>query len=107
MRVVRRWLAASVRGPRTLACGKGSVFSRQGFLQDEVVQGELGDRLSQALVLAPAFLQPLGLIDLQAPVLSPPLVIGLLRDPGAPTDLACGLTLRDPHLGFTQEPDDL
>jgi hypothetical protein len=73
---------ASARAPRTLVCGKGSVFSRQSFHQDLLVQRELGTALLEALVLALELLQPLGLIDLQAAVLTAPLVVGLLRRGG-------------------------
>src|SRR4029078_6111897 len=51
--------------------------------------------------------EPLGLINLQAAILAPPLVVGLFRDPRTPADLPRSLALRDPHLGFTQEADDL
>src|SRR4029078_7763897 len=51
--------------------------------------------------------EPLGLINLQAAILAPPLVVGLFRDPRTPADLPRRLALRDPHLGFTQEADDL
>src|SRR6185312_13947766 len=89
------------------ACGKGSVFSRQSFLQDLLVERQLRNSYLQPLVLALELLQPLGLINLQAAVLAPPFIIGLLRDPGAPADLARRLPLRDPHYRFTQEANDL
>src|SRR5688572_1133743 len=107
MRVARRWPVASARDPRTPACGEGLVFSRQSFLQDLLVQRQLRDRLLQTLVLALELFQALGLINLQASVLAPPFVVGLLRDPCATADLARSLPLREPHFGFTQEADDL
>ncbi len=60
--------AASARGRRTPASGKGLVFSLEGFLQDELVQRQLGDGPLQAIVLAFEILQTLGLIELQTAV---------------------------------------
>jgi len=64
---------ASVRDQRTLASEKGSVFSREGFLQDQLVEREFRDGLPQPLVLPLQLLEPLRLIELQAAVLAPPL----------------------------------
>jgi len=64
------WEEASAHDPRTPASGKGSEFSRQRFLQDQLVERELRDRLLEPLVLAFQLLEPLRLIHLQAAVLT-------------------------------------
>src|SRR5208282_5577855 len=66
---------ASARGQRTLACGKGSVFSLEGLLQDLLVQGQFRDRLLQALVLSLKILQTSRLVDLQSAVQTPPSIV--------------------------------
>lgn len=54
--------------------GRGEPYiSREGFLQDQLVQRELGDGLLQPLVLPLKLLQPLRLVELQAAVFTPPL----------------------------------
>ena len=68
-----------VLNARPLA-GKGLVFSLESFLQDQLVQRQLGYRLLQALVLAFEILETLSLIELQAAVLAPPAIVALLRD---------------------------
>ena len=62
----RRRSAREVRAHviHAAACGKGSVFSRQSFLQDQLVEREFRHRLLQPLVLALKFLQALRLIHL-------------------------------------------
>ena len=54
---------ASARGQRTLACGKGSVFSLEGLLRDQLVQRRFRDGLLQALVLPLEVLHPVILHD--------------------------------------------
>ena len=99
--------AASVLDPRTLACGKGSVFSRQRFVEDLFVQGEARYSLLQPIVLALDFLQALRLVELQATVLTTLLVVRLLRDPETAADLAHRLALPNPHFRLAQSLDDL
>jgi len=54
--------------------GRGEPYiSRQGFLQDLFVERQLRNSLLKPLVLALEFLEPLGLINLQAAVPAPPL----------------------------------
>jgi hypothetical protein len=54
--------------------GRGEPYiSREGFLQDQLVEREFRDGLPQPLVLPLQLLQPLRLIELQAAVLAPPL----------------------------------
>ena len=52
--------------PTLMACGKGSVFSRQSFLQDQLVQRQFGYSSLQPIMLPLKLLQALGLIKLQA-----------------------------------------
>ncbi len=68
--------------------------------------GQLRDRLLQTFVPALQILKPLRLVELQAAVLTPPLVVRLLRDPEAAADLAHRLALTNPHLSFAQRRDD-
>jgi len=75
---------ASARARRTLASGKGLVFSLEGFLQDQLVERKLRHRLLQAVVLAFKIFEALGLIELQTAVGSPPTIVALLRDADAP-----------------------
>ena len=69
---------------RTLHRRGEPYISREGFLQDQLVQRELGDGLLQPLVLAFEILQPFGLVEFQSAVLPAPLVVGLLRDTEGP-----------------------
>ena len=60
--------AASARDRRTLASGKGSVFSRKSFLEDQLVERELRHGLLQPLVLTFELFQPLRLSDRTKPL---------------------------------------
>ena len=55
---------ANGRALRTPACGKGLVFSLESFLQDQLVERQLGHGLLQPLVLAFEILEALGLVEL-------------------------------------------
>ncbi len=54
------------------------------FLQDELVQGEVRDRLPEPGILKLQLLQPLNLIQLQYAVFLAPTVIGHLGYPDLP-----------------------
>ncbi len=66
--------------PRPLHRRREPYISREGFLQDQLVEREVGNGLPQPIILPLKFLEPLRLVELQAAVLAPPLV-WLLRDP--------------------------
>src|SRR5690606_1816095 len=91
----------------TPASGKGSVFSRERLLQDQLVERQFGNGLLQAVVLTFEILEPLGLIELQPAVLTPPSVIALLRDADPSADRADRPPLAQPNLRFPQKSDDL
>jgi hypothetical protein len=91
--VAPRHLGANGRARRTPACGKGLVFSLKSFLQDQLVERQLGDSPLQAVVLALEIFEALGLVELQAAVLASPEIVALLRDADASTNRADRLTL--------------
>jgi hypothetical protein len=72
------WEGASVRNERTLAYGKGLVFSLQSFLEDQLVQRQLRDRLLQPGILLLKVLEPLGVVELEATLGAPPPIVTLL-----------------------------
>ena len=57
----------------------GSEVSRGGFLQNQLLQGQVGDRSTEALVLCLRRLQPLDLVTLQTAVLGTPAIISDFR----------------------------
>src|SRR5437868_6219458 len=104
---VERGCPTTVQAQRTSASGKGLVFSPEGFLQDQLVERQLGHRPLEPAVLLLHFLEALGLVELQTAVLAPPAIIALLRDAEASTDRANRLTLSETDLRFPQKTDDL
>ena len=82
-RATFRDIGVNGRAQRTPACGKGLVFSLESFLQDQLVERQLGHGLLQPIVLAFEILQALGLVELQAAILAPPAIVALLRDADA------------------------
>ena len=77
------------------------------FLQDQLVQRQLGYGSLQPIILPLELFPTLGLINLQPTVLTRPLVVGLLRDPDAQADLAGPLALTQSNLRLAQKSDDL
>ncbi len=77
----------------------GSVVSRNGFLQDRVVQCLISNQFLQASVLTFELFQAFGLIGSHPAVFSSPLVIRLFRNLSLPTDQANCVTLRFFHFG--------
>jgi hypothetical protein len=71
-------------------CVKGSELSLDDFLQDLVVEGQVGDRPAQPRILLLDLLHPFGLANLQPAILLAPPVVGLLRH----ADRTHGLTRR-------------
>ena len=57
---------------------KGLSIFPKGFLQDELVQRQLGYCLLQPIILTLELFQAPGLVDLQAAIFTPPLVKSLL-----------------------------
>ena len=86
---------------------RGLPVSLSRLLQDQLVQGQIGDRSLEAGILLLELLQPPGLIDLEPAVLPAPTIVTLLRYSDALTDLADRLSLSQVHRGFSQVVDDL
>jgi hypothetical protein len=76
------------------------------LLEHLLVQGQLGDQALEPGVLGLQVLEPLGLVGLQAAVLVPPAVEGLLADAEALADLGDGQALGQVGLGLAQLGDD-
>ncbi len=80
----------------------GLEASLGGFLQNQRIQGEVGDRTFQARELTFQLLKPLDLLDFQAAVLIAPTVGRLFDDPQRATDLHDGLAFAQGHFRFCQ-----
>ena len=75
-------------GHRLPASGRAQKFP-EVTSQDRVVEGVVGHQLLELRVLPLELLEPLGLVEPQAPILLPPPVVGLLADPELLTDQGC------------------
>jgi hypothetical protein len=95
------------RGDACAATRGALEGSSDGFLQDELAEGEVGDRPTQAGALAPEVPQALRLADLEATTLLTPAVVGDLMDAECLDNLWDLPTLTEQHLGLTQLGDDL
>ena len=73
-----------------------------GFLDDDIVERQLGDGLHKSVVLALEFFEALRLVELEPAVHTPPIVIDLLRDSDATADFPRGLALPEANLCFAQ-----
>jgi hypothetical protein len=92
----------------TSAPTRGAVeVSPRRLLEDELVEGEVGDRSAQPVVLALEVLEVLGLGDLEAAVRFAPAVVGDLVDAEGVDDLRDLLALAQQDLGLAQLGDDL
>jgi hypothetical protein len=80
----RRSTELAGRARCTHGGARGSVVSPCRLPQDELVEGEVRDGLSQPGILQFKLLQPLDLVQLQAAVLLTPPVIGHLGHPDLP-----------------------
>jgi hypothetical protein len=77
------------------------------LLEDDFVEAQIRDRLTQARVLALEVLEALGLAHREATVLLAPAVVAHLADAEDLDDVGDPLALTEEHLGLTQLGDDL
>ena len=106
-----RIVLSGLRGEESIAAlcrrERGLVFSRESFLQDQLIQRQIGDRLSQTGVLLLQILEPPRLVGPETAVFLAPAVITLLGNAKRPADLSYRLALRQRYLCLTQKTDDL
>jgi len=95
------------RAQHSAGDARGLEVSLGGFLQDQLVQRQIGDRASQLQVLALELLEASGLLDLQAAVFLALPIVRLLGDPQGPADFGHRLAARQADFGLTQLADDL
>jgi hypothetical protein len=77
------------------------------FLEDRLVQAEIGNQFLQPGVLHLQLLQPLRLVHLHPAILAAPPIQGLFAHPNPPTGLGYRGAARHSHLNLTQLADDL
>src|SRR5262249_10700512 len=94
-------------GARPAAARRRSPLFLGDLLEHPLVQGQLGDEALQPGVLGLQLLKPLGLVGLEAAVLVPPPVQGLLAHAEALADLGEAQALGQVGLGLAQLGDDL
>ena len=94
------------RGTRLFGASPGSEVSRGRLSKDCVVERYLGNELLQARALLLELLQALGLVELEAAVLLPPALVGLLGDSDLLASLGNALALREHELRFAELGDD-
>lgn len=88
------------------ALRRGLPVSPDGLCGDHLVEGEIGDRLAQALVLGLELLQALDLIELEPAELVAPAVARGLRDPDRARRRVDRLSLRYQHVYLPQLGDN-
>ena len=92
---------------RSCASATGLEVSPGGFLEDSVIQGDIGHQLLQPAVLLLQFLKSLCLIHPHAAVLFAPAVIGLLGDTQLPANFTYRGALAEQYISLTQLINDL
>src|SRR3954466_6851826 len=91
----------------TGADARGSEVSPGSLLQDQLVEGEVGDRFAQALVLGLQLLHALDLVRLAAAILLTPAVIRDLGHPDGADRLHHRGALRNQNIHLAQLGDNL
>ena len=79
---------------------RGLEVSPCGFLQDQLIEGQIRHRLSQPVILLLKPLQFLQLIYAHSTILLAPAVIGLLRNLHLADHVNASLTLPDKHINL-------
>src|SRR5689334_622151 len=86
--------------------GPGNV-SRGGLLEDQLVQGQLGDRPAQPAIFGLERLQAPDLVALEPAILLAPAVVGHLADADRAYGVGHALPPRDQDVHLAQLGDDL
>src|SRR5215210_940193 len=89
------------------ADARGSEVSPGGLLQDQLVEGEVGDGFAQASILGLQLLHALDLVRLQPAVLLTPAVVRDLGDPNRADRIRHRGSLRNQHVHLAQLGNNL
>ena len=81
--------------------------TRQRLFEDQLVEREIRDGLSQPGIFLLHLLEALGLVLLQATLFTTPTLITLLQDAQPAANLCARHALAEQHLGLAQKADDL
>ncbi len=89
-------------------CGaQGLPVSLSGFLENQLLQRQIGNSATETGVLTLKLLQTPGLVNLQAAMLPTPTIVILFRYFDMPAYLANRLALRQENICFTEMTNDL